>query len=229
MHSYEIEDLIDLEQLPNLNINEGTTLQRIASTSQATKLSDGEVNCTKSGYLCENCTHVSYCIQIPGSIWLKEPLSECSSSEPCLSSTGNCSTKSNPSCPIKIEGYEFVCYQIGIFPDPYDCAAYHMCIPSNLSDSESPVSNTSIKFTCDSGFGYDASTHKCSINLTNNKCVPVSPSCKQIGQAGGFKQNPSLYYVCLTQTVSDKKVLIPAIFECPNDQQYDGVLGCAEL
>lgn len=183
---------------------------------------DEDVTCTKSGQVCKNCQEVYYCISLPGGKWISEPMYECSPKTPCLASIGNCSSLANSECEAAASGYNFKCYQTGIFPDPYDCTAYHMCTPQN------PTGIGETKLKCDPGFAYNSLTAKCSIPIINGNCSTISPPCNTLGETGPDPQNPSLYYVCLTvrDPVATTSTTLPAIFSCPNDQVFDGVSAC---
>lgn len=225
IQTFDKNDLLNPEFLQKLDFEDGTEFQTIPGTNLARVVEAKNVTCTKVGQVCKDCLEVYYCISLPGGKWINDLLEVCDPETPCLAAIGNCSSLVNPDCPATISGYKFKCYQTGIFPDPYDCTAYHMCTQLD-PNGEADLVETTLK--CSSGFAYNSLTAKCSIRIINGNCSTISPSCSKLGETGPDPQNPSLYYVCfrVQDDVTGEYGTFPVIFSCPDDQVFDGVSSC---
>ncbi|RZC34209.1 peritrophic matrix protein 1-B [Asbolus verrucosus] len=168
--------------------------------------------CTAPGLFCESCTTVASCTKT-GSTFTKTIVGQCSANEKCVN--GACTTASDPICD-GIARIEFKCKKVGVFPDPFYCNKYYMCVNDGGTLKR-------FKNECEEGFGFNIATDLCSIKLINNRCVtgeyPV-PLCKKLGESAAVAKKPAEYYTCVQKTVkvngSMKTVLYPELDECPN-------------
>ncbi|XP_063235736.1 uncharacterized protein LOC134538385 [Bacillus rossius redtenbacheri] len=172
------------------------------------------VTCKTSGYLCgSDCKMVYQCLGAPPNYNLVT-LEKCDQTKHyyCSASLGKCSSTFASTCPPP--GYQFRCTSVGIFPDPYDCAVFHMChsgvVASSVTDSEE---------RCESGWLYSVEHHSCRIEA--NTCLedPV-PRCAAARQTGAIAKNPSYYYEC--EASADGLYFYPVVYECPHGGVYSG-------
>lgn len=174
-------------------------------------------SCTKPGPICGSCESVFECIQI-GAGFIIEQLYNCPAGTTCLESTATCTAAgNNPLCDDNSAGYNFICRQVGVFPDAFNCQKYHICVP--LANSET-VAPESIPRNCHEGFYYDPKTTLCRYKLTNDtNCSVVVPHCNSVGEAGLVPHNPALYYICLRS--ADGATYSPQMFACLDNTVYD--------
>nr|CAD7411383.1 unnamed protein product [Timema cristinae] len=169
------------------------------------------VTCAQRGYTCsEDCQTVYQCLGSSPN-FQEITLERCDTENGyfCSSVLGKCSGTFSSTCPPP--GYSFSCTSLGIFPDPYDCAAYHLCFGSSSDPQHSYQ-------TCENGWLYDPAYNTCIIEA--EKCLedPV-PTCTESGQAGPIGNNAAIYYVC--EETTDGEYLYPVLFACPHGGRFN--------
>ncbi|KAK5641476.1 hypothetical protein RI129_010023 [Pyrocoelia pectoralis] len=156
---------------------------------------------TPIGLACKSCSEVVQCACDATNKCTTSYVATCASGKVCKN--GNC--VSGNTCIPSVQP-KFICSSTGVFPDPYDCQAYHFCVrPTPSTDiADTPA-------TCpddDNGqkYGYNPITTFCSTKLVNNKCsgMPIPP-CKRRLDTGMVGNNPYLYYLCLNVTEGGKQ------------------------
>ncbi|KAJ8896837.1 hypothetical protein PR048_002183 [Dryococelus australis] len=176
-------------------------------------MSADNITCTKTGYVCsDDCKMVYQCLGKPPNYNLVT-LERCDKTKHyfCSLSLGKCSSTFALTCPPP--DYRFKCTSIGIFPDPYDCAVFHMC----HSGSNSVVDSEE---RCESGWLYSVEHHSCRIEANTCQEDPV-PQCLVNAQSGKLK-NAAYYYEC---SASDGGLfLYPTIYQCPHGGIYSDEL-----
>ncbi|XP_077301102.1 uncharacterized protein LOC143921592 [Arctopsyche grandis] len=167
-------------------------------------------NCTKSGYMCDDCNTSSFCILLSDGEYFKEQAEKCAGLQTCLETIGKCTLQENIECDKNIVDYKFECFQPGLFPHPFNCSKYFMCIKEN-----GLLDHTPIELECKNGFGYNPLSTLC-----NKKeiCEKLIQPCKNQFDSGYIQENPSLYYVCLPTD----RVYYPQIFVCPFNYEFNG-------
>ncbi|KAB0794102.1 hypothetical protein PPYR_13722 [Photinus pyralis] len=104
-----------------------------------------------------------------------------------------------------------------MFPDPFDCQAYHFCTPDKLDAPVLQSTKAKCGDTSVGSYGYNPKTTFCSDKLSDAKCTdfPV-PICERMLQKGIISRNPTLYYVCLNHPLlNDTSILYPFQMACP--------------
>lgn len=170
-------------------------------------------NCTKSGYMCDDCRTSSLCILLSDGEYFKEFAATCNGQLSCLESTGRCTTQENIECDSNIVGYKFNCYQPGLFPHPFNCSKYFMCIKENGLLDQKPI-----ELECKNGFGFNPLSTLCNKKVDVGKCEKLVQPCKNQIASGYIPGNPSLYYVCLPTS----NIYFPQIFACPFNFEFNG-------
>ncbi|RZC39644.1 hypothetical protein BDFB_007923 [Asbolus verrucosus] len=175
-------------------------------------------NCTDVGPFCETCSSLVACMQ-QGDVFTKAKIGMCSPPEKCVQ--GVCTEDPEPFCD-GIASLPFVCSTVGIFPDPFYCNKFVLCVADSQGNMK-PYLNQ-----CDEGYGYDVATDMCSIKLVNKDCTPgiyPVPLCKEAGQSAALVKKPSVYYLCQQRQVKidakETTVLYPMLAECPHGETYD--------
>ncbi|XP_077298057.1 uncharacterized protein LOC143919554 [Arctopsyche grandis] len=171
--------------------------------------------CENPGFMCDNCSTSAFCIPYPNGDYGKEIIETCPAGSTCLGETGRCTTASNYECDGSSTGYEFYCIQPGVFPDPFSCKKYHICVPGEYFSYQNE---------CGLGFAYDPLTTLCSIKMVNNSCTSVIPKCEKPLQSGPVLGNPSIFYMCRPRYINGNMVNLPDFFSCPFNEQYDAKL-----
>nr|CAD7203907.1 unnamed protein product [Timema douglasi] len=170
-------------------------------------------NCEERGYYCStDCKTVYQCSgDAPDFVQITREVCDTNRGYYCSSAQGTCSTTFSNTCTPR--GYKFVCTTIGTFPDPFDCARYHICF-GNLSDIQHSAED------CDSGWLYDPSAYTCKTKASYCSVDPV-PLCESDGQIGATPRNPSIYYICNTGNSSNGVYLYPVLYLCPHGGIFD--------
>lgn len=141
--------------------------------------------------------------------WSMQTISKCSNGDTCNSVSFECSSAPNYECDSATSPNSFVCHGVGLFPDPFICEKYHMCVPGE--EDPSIPQETSIVLSCPSGYGYDVVTSSCRIK---KEACPSAIICTN-STMKAFVKNPSFYYWCLKTSSS---AYYPHIFMCPQGQ-----------
>lgn len=179
------------------------------------ELFDFQKECTKPGMMCKSCEKLVMCIESEGK-YEEMDLQTCSEEQTCLNN--ECSEDPNPLCPTGAQE-SFKCRATGMFPDPYNCNIYHICIQK--SDQVTPNDqDTQFAMKCDDGYGYDPVSTYCKNPLKNGVCpdkLPV-PVCKELGQSGALI-NPSIYYICI---FGSSGTFVPELYLCPHGKKFIG-------
>ena len=176
------------------------------------KTAETPKNCTTSGLFCETCTSLVACMQ-NGNTYTKENIQTCDSGEKCINNA--CTDAEDPICD-GIADLAFPCQTVGIFPDPFYCNKFVLCVQ---------VKNTLQAYPnqCEEGLGYNIGTGLCDIILPNGVCpqgdYPV-PLCTRISQSDHLENKPQEYYTCKEYSTA-KDVLYPFINVCPQAQIYN--------
>lgn len=151
-------------------------------------------------------------------------MTSCGDGETCSSSKLQCTKDSNPECDGATSQNDFICYALGIFPDPYKCTIYHMCVPDATGVKPNPKS---VIIPCPTGFAFDPVTSTCRINMTalGGQCTPAVPMKCVNDTKGPIVQDPSIYYWCMKNPAGQ---FYPVMFRCTKNQQFiDGI--CRDL
>lgn len=196
----ETDEKIILKDFNTFGSNEDTT-EYPDTTSGATETTPyPEFKCTSSGFVCDGCGTSYYCIQISDNEFLPQKVQDCPTGSSCLASTGECTDGINVACGQN----NFVCHQLGMFPEPTSCKAYHICYNGS----------SSMYVECPKGYGYNPLTTMCSLR---GDCERPMPACKENGQIGGVSGHPNMYYICLK---FDKEIPIHHLYYCPVGQEF---------
>lgn len=166
--------------------------------------------CTSPGLMCETCKKLVQCIETEPGNFTKILIEECNAAKNFTCLKNKCSTAINPRCVSSSTGFK--CTHSGIFPDPYDCTRYHICMQQK--DIVGGKANQMVPMQCQGKYGYDPVSTYCKIPLTDGACpdTPPVPECRKSGQSGPI-QNTSIYYICLQN-------LVPQLFMCPHGTVY---------
>lgn len=170
-------------------------------------------NCTKPGPFCETCTSLVGCVQQSDGTWTKNPLAKCDAPTKCVG--GVCTAKEEPFC-WGTADLEFPCKKTGIFPHPFYCNKFVMCVYS------ASVMKAYL-YECPENFRYNVKTDLCDVFLDSGECpegvLPV-PLCETAGQSDAIPEKPAMYYTC-EQYSQVKKVLYPVLDLCPGAEIYE--------
>lgn len=171
------------------------------------------INCTSAGPVCQSCKNVVVCIHNSDNSWTHSSVETCPSGEKCI--RGSCTSASDPVCD-GVADLDFPCNAEGIFPDPFYCNKYVMCV--NVGKKLQAYLTT-----CEEGLSYNIATGMCDTKLENSVCnggdYPI-PLCEKPGDTGPLRNKTAEYYMC--QEYSRKiKYLYPFIDICPHAGQYD--------
>ncbi|KAJ3645668.1 hypothetical protein Zmor_023309 [Zophobas morio] len=171
--------------------------------------------CTQPGLFCETCSSLVACIESANSTFIKEPINTCDSPSSCVGGTCVMNT-TDPFC-SGLADLKFICRHVGIFPDPFYCNKFVICVDTG-SNSLQPYVNE-----CEDGFQYNIFNSLCDIKLVDGECregiYPV-PLCRLHGQSTALAAKPQMYYVCERYSES-KDVLYPVQNVCPGGQVYE--------
>ncbi|XP_044260987.1 uncharacterized protein LOC123008969 [Tribolium madens] len=171
-------------------------------------------NCTSAGLLCETCTDLVACIENNDHTFTKDFVQTCPAGQKCLK--GECTNDYDPFCD-GVADLAFPCKKVGIFPDPFYCNKYVMCVDLGQNRLQAYLSR------CEEGLGYNIATGVCDVKLSGNGCktdeLPV-PLCGKAGDSGALKGKPMEYYTC-EEYNNVKRVLYPVIDVCPNAETYE--------
>lgn len=129
----------------------------------------------------------------------------------CHQGEGKCSTTLGVCNPL--EG-NFVCSSEGVFPDPHNCQAFHMC---HMRGNTFVAANV----LCTGNSAFDPATGSCSINIAHEICNNVQFNCQRVGQMAPWPTNANIFYICMATSVNGNRVLFPNLFRCPNGQYFD--------
>lgn len=163
-------------------------------------------NCTAPGPFCESCSSLVVCLNEGDGKWKKVPAETCTTPNKCIGDI--CTTAPDPVC----DGaacLDFPCFNVGIFPDPFDCRSFVFCVQTATNKLQG------FKQQCDDGWGYDITTKTCDKKITDNVCpttYPV-PLCDEAGKTGSLPEDLSLYFICM-QYSSTNKALYPTLHSC---------------
>lgn len=168
-----------------------------------TTTSEPEEECDKPGIMCASCKKSVYCIDYGGK-YQNITMDTCDDTTNCYQ--GYCTNETNIPC-VQGKKSEFICNDIGMFPNPYDCKAYHVCSKTGVSAPQ---------ISCPAKYAYDPITTYCKISIPNGcPTNPPVPYCLKIGQSGPLV-NKSIFYICIAK----ENVLIPQLFICPYGKTY---------
>ncbi|EFA05441.1 peritrophic matrix protein 1-B precursor [Tribolium castaneum] len=170
-------------------------------------------NCTSAGLLCETCSELVACVENNDHTFRKDHVQTCPSGQKCVK--GGCSSDSDPFCD-GVADLAFPCKKVGIFPDPFYCNKFVLCVDMGQSRLQAYSSR------CEDGLGYNIETGVCDVKLSGGCKVdefPV-PLCGKAGDSGALEGKPMEYYTC-EEYSSGKRVLYPVIDVCPNAETYE--------
>lgn len=165
------------------------------------------------GFICLDCECLGLCLQRNG-IWEVIPIETCDVAKGIFCNTllGTCSNQTG-SCNPNLG--RFICTSPGIYPDPYDCQAYHVCYlnGNNLIAAD---------LECNAGTAFNPATGDCSLLATPEFCNEYPYKCENAGDTGAWRMNPQIFYVCIVTNAGGQRVLSPTLYRCPPMQHYDG-------
>lgn len=124
-----------------------------------------------------------------GGIWNSYPIKTCEISKGffCNLNEGDCSNSTSICSDV---AQTFTCTSEGLFPDPFDCQRYHMCVLFNeVFALESR--------TCPGVTAYSAASSDCSANILDRICSDAQFSCESIGDTGAWPGNSNIFYICV--------------------------------
>ena len=133
----------------------------------------------------------------------------------CNPTEGRCSTATGPCNPIGQAG-RFVCTSEGVFPDPYNCQMYHMC--SQRAESTMVAANA----VCGENSAFDPATSGCNLNTASEVCTVPQFTCQNVGDMGAWPANPSIYYICMANTIDGIRFVFPNLYRCDMGQVFNG-------
>uniref|UniRef100_A0A336MXQ5 CSON007908 protein n=1 Tax=Culicoides sonorensis TaxID=179676 RepID=A0A336MXQ5_CULSO len=163
-----------------------------------------------NGFVCIGCEALAVCIK-RNDRWETIPVEVCDKNNGfvCNVIEGACSNKTGPCNPIN--NGTFSCTSVGIFPDPYDCQLYHICLVNNNNIVSSPVE-------CRDGSAFNPITGDCSLNINSDVCLDYGFTCTKPGDMGPWKFNPNIFYVCKADDDGSERVIYPELYKCdPNE------------
>lgn len=190
------------------------------NTSKTQTLLDSvrDKNCSTPGHMCKNCTTRVNCVLNSNGALIETGHHTCLDEETCK--TTECVEGRNPPCE-DVGKLKFVCLDIGMFPDQFNCQRLHMCAPG--------TDGNLINFTIECGgkFVYNPLTTYCDIPLQNDgSCYPAgrqpewpAPACEDEGQLGAIVDNKSIYYTC--EKYEKTGILYPFLRVCANGGQFN--------
>ncbi|XP_049784529.1 uncharacterized protein LOC126187473 [Schistocerca cancellata] len=150
----------------------------------------------------DNCTKVLLCM---GGTLDPIVLEECEEPLKCNQQQGTC-VNGTSSCETVTSTIQ--CNALGMFPDPYDCTAYHIC---------PVVGEESVRAKCESGYAYNPNTTLCSKKLTDDVCTNLPIECTGLGETNVFPGNANIYYICVAD---DDENLYPSLYRCEHGGVY---------
>uniref|UniRef100_R4FKS3 Putative chitin binding peritrophin-a domain protein n=1 Tax=Rhodnius prolixus TaxID=13249 RepID=R4FKS3_RHOPR len=165
------------------------------------------LDCITPGVICSDCGTLTFCV---GETTLNGTTSvrvlnhaKCVDGEHCAVGVG-CTTLAEHPCSVA----PFVCDDLGVFPDPYDCRKYHICTKQG-----------SYEYRCSTG-SFNSHTATCGYSLQDGHCYerPV-PFCQKTLQVGSLPTDASYYYICVRYKSDD--VLRPSLHRCPANKQFN--------
>jgi hypothetical protein len=175
---------------------------------------DAPKDCTSAGLMCESCTKLVSCVLNTDKSWTKTSIQSCASPQKCVN--GACVNDVDPFCD-GIAALDFPCQSEGVFPDPFYCNKFVMCVNTGTDKGLKPYVST-----CPDGYGFNIANDLCDVKLTDGVCptgkYPV-PLCSKAGQSEALAKKPAEYYMC--EEYSDaKKVLYPFLNVCEGGVAY---------
>lgn len=124
-----------------------------------------------------------------GGIWNSYPIKTCDIDNGffCNLREGDCSNSTSICSDV---AQTFTCTSEGMFPDPFNCQKYHMCVLFNeVYALESR--------TCPGITAYSAASGDCSATITDVVCTDVQFSCENVGDTGAWPGNSNIFYICV--------------------------------
>lgn len=166
-----------------------------------------------AGYICNGCDSLGLCINRNG-VWEFIPLDKCNTAEgfACDAVLGVCSN-STGSC--KPDLGRFPCTSAGVFPDPYDCQAYHVCFMSGPS-------LIAMDIECPAKTAFNPQSGDCSLEVTPEFCNVYPFTCERPGDMGPWRMNANIFYICVATDPPLERVVFPQLYRCPPLQIFDG-------
>ncbi|XP_063916951.1 uncharacterized protein LOC135132706 [Zophobas morio] len=172
-------------------------------------------NCTTSGLFCESCSSLVACIQ-DDDTYTKQNVKTCDYGEKCIKN--KCTTAQDPFCD-GIADLPFPCQAVGIFPDPFYCNKFVLCVQTKDTFKAYPNQ-------CEQGLGYNIGTGLCDIVLPNGVCpddeYPI-PLCTELGHSEALEGKPQEYFICKEYGRSND-VMYPFIDVCSEAKTYDNYI-----
>lgn len=180
-------------------------------------ISNAAISCEERqspGYICESCDRLSICLKRSNG-WETLLVEACDTDngfycnaleESCSNATGAC----NPAL------LAFRCTSAGIFPDPFDCQAYHVCykVGNNFVSGD---------LHCGTGAAFHPGTGDCSLKIEDKICTDFRYECTRAGDAAAWPMNSNIFYICVIE-IDDKGIrhLYPNLYRCPPNEVFDG-------
>lgn len=194
------------------------TLSESTATIASTSLFQTE-SCDvrqRTGSICMTCEILATCVNRTSG-WAAVPLEICDTAKGlfCNPTEGRCSTATGPCNPIGQSG-RFVCTSEGIFPDPYNCQMYHMC--AQRAESTMVAANA----VCGDNSAFDPATSGCNLNTASEVCTVPQFTCDNVGEMGAWPANPSIYYICMANTIDGVRFVFPNLYRCDKGQVFNG-------
>lgn len=165
------------------------------------------LNCITPGVICSKCDTMTFCIgetALNGTTTVRVIQNvKCDADEHCAVGIGCTKNREQP-CSLA----PFVCDDLGVFPDPYDCKKYHFC-----------SKNVSLEYTCSTG-SFNSQTATCGYSLSREVCLqrPV-PFCKKLWQVGPLPTDASFHYICVKY--ESVYGLRPSLHKCPANLHFN--------
>jgi hypothetical protein len=135
--------------------------------------------------MCESCTKLVSCVLNTDKSWTKTSIQSCASPQKCVN--GACVNDVDPFCD-GIAALAFPCQSEGVFPDPFYCNKFVMCVDTGNKVLKPYVS------TCPDGYGFNIANDLCDVKLTDGVCptgkYPV-PLCSKAGQSEALAKKPA--------------------------------------
>lgn len=129
------------------------------------------------------------CIDLGGGVWISYPIKTCdiANGSYCNLNEGDCSDSIGICSEV---AQTFTCTGEGIFPDPFDCQRYHMCVLYNqVYALESR--------TCAGLTAFSAVTSDCSASVLDSFCSGLQFTCEKVGDTGAWPGNSNIFYICI--------------------------------
>lgn len=106
---------------------------------------------------------------------------------------------------------------MGVFPDPYNCTKYYICVEGESGKL------VSYAYSCSGNWGYNMLSTYCDIPLEYGSCPKelLTPPCKELASTGSLEKNKSIWYICV---LGKDNILVHDLHLCPNGHMYDGMM-----